>query len=136
MARRRGDIRRALHWIDEACKSKAKAPVNQHCIKGKTLLEMGKIPEAANEFKYVLEKIVKDDSYSFLALANIAFKNALDRKSNNKGEQDRLLVKAYNKYLDILAHDQTNCFACIGLANVLAFFNKTEDAMEIYKLIS
>jgi hypothetical protein len=97
---------------------------------------MGKIPEAANEFKYVLEKIVKDDSYSFLALANIAFKNALDRKSNNKGEQDRLLVKAYNKYLDILAHDQTNCFACIGLANVLAFFNKTEDAMEIYKLIS
>ena len=46
------------------------------------------------------------------------------------------MIKAYNKYLEILYHDQTNCYASVGLANVLAFFNKTEDAMEIYKLVS
>ena len=46
------------------------------------------------------------------------------------------MVKAYHKYLDILAHDQNNCFACLGVANVLAFFNKNEDAKEIYKLVS
>lgn len=28
LAKKRGDVSRALHWIEEACKSKAKAPVN------------------------------------------------------------------------------------------------------------
>lgn len=136
LARKRGDISRALFWIDEASKSKARAPVNQHCLKGKILFDIGQINESANEFKYVLERIVPDDSYSFLGLANICFKNALGIKDGGGGEQDRMLVKAYNKYLEILYHDQTNCYACIGLANILAFFNKTEDALEIYKLMS
>ena len=35
----------------------------------------------------------------------------------------------------MLAHDLRNGFACLGAANVLAFFNKTEDAQEIYKLL-
>jgi hypothetical protein len=78
---------------------------------------------------------VKDDAYSFIGLANIAFKQAVDEKLNINGEQDRLLVRAYTKYMEILAHEQTNCYACIGLANVLAFFNKIEDALEIFKLV-
>jgi hypothetical protein len=69
------------------------------------LLDNGFIGEASDEFKFVIEKIVRDDSYSFLGLANISFKNAVDMKDNTNGEQDRLLVKAYNKYLEILAHD-------------------------------
>jgi len=56
--------------------------------------------------------------------------------SKDNSDQDKLLIKSYNKYLEILAHDQTNCFAVLGIANVLAFFNKTEDAQEIYKLLS
>ena len=47
-----------------------------------------------------------------------------------------MLLKACNKYLAVLAHDQTNAYACIGLANVLAIFNKTEDAVEIFKLLT
>jgi len=46
------------------------------------------------------------------------------------------MSKAFNKYLEILAHDQTNCYASLGIANVLAFFNKNEDALEIYKLLA
>jgi tetratricopeptide (TPR) repeat protein len=105
LARKRGDTHRALFWIDEASKSKARAPVNQHCLKGKLLFDLGKVQEAGLEFKYVLERIVRDDSYSFLGLANITYKQALAVKDNNNGEQDRLLVKAYNKYLEILNHD-------------------------------
>lgn len=131
----RGDIHRCLHWIDEASKSRAKAPVNQNCLKGKILFDMGRVKESGEAFKFVVERLVHDDSYGFLGLANIAFRNALNCRINNN-EQDRLLVKAYNKYLEILAHDQSNCFACLGVANVLAFFNKIEDAQEIYKLIS
>lgn len=47
-----------------------------------------------------------------------------------------MLHKALTKYLDVLAHDHSNSYACIGLANVFAFFNKTEDALEILKLMS
>ena len=96
-------------------------------------MDIGKIQEASNEFRYILEKIMPNDSFSFLGLANITYHQAMAAKDS---EQDRLLVKAYNKYLEILAHDQSNCYACIGLANVLAFFNKTEDAQEIFKLLS
>ena len=73
LARLRGDLYRCLHWIDEASKSKAKAPVNQHCLKGKILFEMGKLNDSGNEFKFVIEKMVGDDSYSFIGLATIAF---------------------------------------------------------------
>lgn len=96
---------------------------------------MGRYQEASDQFKYVIEKLSRDDSFSFIALATIALKNAFNCKEYGSGEQDKLLVKAYNKYLDILAHDQGNTYACMGLANVLAFFNKTEDAQEIYKLV-
>ena len=75
----------------------------------------------------------KSDTYSFLGLANLSYKQAMEAPSD---QQDRALVKAYNKYLDILAFDQSNCFACIGLANILAFFDKTEDAQEIFKLMA
>jgi hypothetical protein len=33
--------------------------------------------EASQQFRFVLEKIVIDDSYSFLGLANIVFQQAL-----------------------------------------------------------
>lgn len=95
---------------------------------------MNKFQEAGSEFKLVLEKILRDDSYSFLGLADIAFRNAIDSKGAS--DQDKLLIKAYGKYLEILSHDQQNQFACLGIANVLAYFNKVDDAVEIYKLIS
>jgi len=42
LARKRGDLQRCLHWIDEATKSKAKAPVNQRCLKAKILFDVGR----------------------------------------------------------------------------------------------
>lgn len=65
-------------------------------------MDLGKITDASNEFRFVLEKIITNDSYCFLGLANITYHQAMAAKDS---EQDRLLVKAYNKYLDILAHD-------------------------------
>jgi hypothetical protein len=80
LARGRGDIGRALFWVEEASKSKAKAPVNQFCLKGKLLSEMGRSSEAASTFAYVLDKIVSDDSYCFLGRADLVFKSAIDGK--------------------------------------------------------
>jgi len=47
LARKRGDLQRCLHWIDEATKSKAKAPVNQRCLKAKILFDVGRTQEAS-----------------------------------------------------------------------------------------
>lgn len=99
------------------------------------LFEMGKFQEASEQFKYIIEKLSRDDAYSFMALATIALKNAINCKEQYQGEQNKLLIKALNKFMDILAYDQSNAYACFGLANVLAFFNKTDDAIEIYKLL-
>jgi hypothetical protein len=70
-----------------------------------------------------------------VGLANIALKNAIQvgNDQTKSDYQDKMLHRAYNKYLDILTHDHTNAYAAVGMANVLAFFNKTDDAMEIYK---
>jgi hypothetical protein len=46
--------------------------------------------------------VFKEDTYSFLGLANLSYKSAMEAPSEH---QDRALVKAYNKYLDILAYD-------------------------------
>lgn len=78
LAKKRGDVNRSFHWIDEASKSRAKAPVNQHCMKGKLFFDTGRTKDAKAEFVFILEKIVRDDSYSFLSLANIAFKEAIN----------------------------------------------------------
>lgn len=135
LARGRGDIPRAIHWLDESTKCQLRSPHNQLCQKAKLLLETGQVHEASDVFKGVIQKYLSNDNYCFIGLANIAFKQAVEDKSSIKGEQDRLLVRAYNKYMEILAHDQSNCYAGIGLANVLAFFNKTEDALEIFRVV-
>lgn len=47
---------------------------------------MGQVHEASNLFKLILQKYLKDDSYCFIGLADIAFKQAVEDKSNVKGE--------------------------------------------------
>jgi hypothetical protein len=81
LANKRGDINRAFFWIHESTKSKAKAPVNQFCLKAKILGDLGETLESQKTFKYILEKVMKEDTYSFLGLANIAYKQALESPS-------------------------------------------------------
>lgn len=40
-----------------------------------------------------------------------------------------------DKYINILEFDEANCFAALGVANVLAEHGKINDSMEIYKVI-
>lgn len=107
LARQRGDYPRALNWVDEASKTKSRIPVNQMCLKAKLLMETGKFLEASKIFKLILERMVPGDNYSFIGLANVAFKNALTcgsalQQPVPQNAQDPLMVKAFHKYLDIL----------------------------------
>ena len=84
LARMRGNISRAFYWIEESTKSKAKAPVNQYCLKAKILLDRGDSAEAEKIFRFVIEKIYNADTYSFLGLANLAYKKGMDLKQDNQ----------------------------------------------------
>lgn len=40
-----------------------------------------------------------------------------------------------DKYISVLESDETNVFASLGVANVLAEHNKVHEAMEVYKVL-
>lgn len=40
-----------------------------------------------------------------------------------------------DKYINVLDIDEANCFAALGVANVLAEHGKVNEAMEVYKVI-
>jgi len=84
LARMRGNVSRAFFWIEESAKSRAKAPVNQYCLKGKILMDRGDTAEAEKTFRFVIEKIYNADTYSFLGLANLAYKKGMDLKLENQ----------------------------------------------------
>ena len=45
------------------------------------------------------------------------------------------LKKAMDKYINVLEFDEANCFATLGVANVLAEYGKIQEPMEIYKVL-
>jgi hypothetical protein len=46
-----------------------------------------------------------------------------------------LLKKAMDRYIIVLETDETNAFASLGVANVLAEHNKITESMEVYKAL-
>jgi hypothetical protein len=40
-----------------------------------------------------------------------------------------------DKYILVLENDETNSFASLGVANVLAEHNKVSEALEVYKIL-
>ena len=72
LAKARGDMRRALEYVEDAKKNHAKKPeefskpVNQFCLKGKFLSDINENQQAYGEFGFVLDKLVKNDSYSLI----------------------------------------------------------------------
>lgn len=69
-------MKKVYSWIEKGTESKAKAPVNQACLRAKLLFDDGKFLEASNEFKTICQKYGQD-AFSFIALANIAFLNGI-----------------------------------------------------------
>ena len=45
------------------------------------------------------------------------------------------MKKAMDRYLNVLEHDEANCYAVLGVGNILAEHGKTHEASEIYKML-
>lgn len=40
-----------------------------------------------------------------------------------------------DRYINVLDKDESNCFATLGIGNILAEYGKLNEAMEIYKVL-
>ena len=76
LARKRGDMKRAVEYIEQA-KSKHNKdpnhslPTKLYCMKGRLLTEMGNPSEALAEYSKALDLSSKRDSYARVGIANI-----------------------------------------------------------------
>lgn len=100
------------------------------------LVELGFTKEGLGEFKVLQDQILKSyDSYLILSIANIYYEWST-RVRFDPQEQGNLLKKAMEKYIFVLENDESNVFAAVGVANVLAEHGKVVDAIEILKGIN
>ena len=87
LARRRGDYKRALEYIEQGKavlkKSDTKvAPTKLYCMKGRLFQDMGQLKEAYGEFHKALEVSDKKDSYARVGIANIHYQTSTQHRSN------------------------------------------------------
>ena len=88
--------------------------------------------KAVKEFKDIEAVIKCFDSYVVLSVANIYYEWST-RLRDDDNKQAEFLQRANEKYKMVLEHDESNIFAAMGIACVLAEFNKVEEAVEILK---
>lgn len=81
-------MRRALEYVEDAKKNHVKKPdefakpVNECCLKGKFLSDINETQQAYAEFGFVLDKLVKGDSYSMIGAANINYELSTRYRDN------------------------------------------------------
>lgn len=91
--------------------------------------------EALQEFRTLQDQIIKRfDSYIVLSIANIYYEWSTRLRSNEQ-RQGEFLKRANEKYMQVLEYDESNVFAAMGIAIILAEHNKIDEAYEILKSI-
>ena len=139
LAQRRGDLKRALDYIEQGKKNHLKdsnhsLPTKLYCMKGRILTELGELANAYKEYQKALEMSHKRDSYARVGIANIHYQTSTFHR-NNIEAQEIELRKAMQQYFSVLELDEHNSAGSLGIANVLTEYNKVTEAKEIFKVI-
>ena len=139
LAQRRGDMKRALDYIEQGKANHPKSenhslPTKLYCMKGRLLTEMGQLQEAYKEYREGLDLSQKRDSYSRVGLANIHYLTSTFHRSNIDAQESELR-KAMTQYFCVLEIDEMNTAASLGIGVVLSEYNKVVEAKEIFKVI-
>jgi tetratricopeptide (TPR) repeat protein len=140
LARTRGDVKRALEYVDMASKNliqndRLVKPVNLFCIKAKMLLDSGNTQEAKAQYSKAMEHSHNKDAFARVGLANIAYLSSCLFRSEVQKQEDYMRY-AMRQYFGILEIDENNCFGSLGIANLLTEYNKVDEAKEVYKLLA
>lgn len=93
LARARGDIKRALDYVDSAklnFKKGYNQPTNIHCMKGSLQQEFGMVNECVDEYKKALHYSQNNDTYSRIGLANINYSQSVTVRGDVFKQEDYL----------------------------------------------
>ena len=87
LAKRRGDMKRALEYIEQGKQNHSRSdnralPIKLYCMKGRLLTDLGRFQEAFKEFHKALEMSGKRDAYARMGLANIHYETSTVHRSN------------------------------------------------------
>ena len=139
LAQRRGDIKRAIEYIEQGKANHIKdvnhsLPTKLYCMKGRLLTDVGNLPEAYKEYQKALEMSNKRDSYARVGIANIHYLTSTFHR-NNIEAQEAELRKSMQQYFSVLELDEMNTAGSLGIANVLSEYGKVTEAKEIFKVI-
>jgi RNA polymerase-associated protein CTR9 len=140
LAKRRGDLARAIGYVDTAITNSVQKPphskpVNLFCLRGKLLVEKGRLDEAKREFQKAMEMSGNRDTYAFIGLANINYTLSCMHRNDINGQESQLR-SALSKYFGILELDENNTYASLGIANLLTEYGKVDEAKEVFKLLA
>ncbi len=79
LAKKRGNNKRAIEYLEQAKQNQIKnredfsKPTNSYCIKAKMLHDVVETHQSYAEYAYVLDNLVKQDSYAMIGIANINY---------------------------------------------------------------
>lgn len=74
------------------------------------------------------------DSFALLGVGDVYYEQSTKHREHDK-QQSEYLFKAMEKYMMVLAMDEANAYAALGIANVLTEHGKINESMDIYKAL-
>ena len=134
MALARGNYMKAIQYAQNAVKTS-----HSHNLQARNhlawLMQMlNQHRNAATLWKQLFNDSTNKDLYALLALANLNFHAASEQRAFPANHQAQL-TKAISMYVQVLLQNPNNIYASLGVANVLAEFNRRNEAQDIYNII-
>lgn len=129
--KRKGDYAKALEYTRNAI-SHDKKPINALCQKGSLEAELGEIRKASETFNKIIMEHSHHDIYALLAIGNLSYEAFL---LGSKESAESNLKRASQYFLKVIALDEYNCFAAVGVAMILGETGDLKQAHDTFKQV-
>jgi tetratricopeptide (TPR) repeat protein len=154
LAKLRGHEKKAIDYmklaLDKHFKKDAKAdanpnarlltmlpkPINPILNLAQIFFDSGNEQDAISYLKTILNEYDDKDIYTIIFLGNVHYEQAVNFRKGPTKDRDYNLRKSLEYYYRALELDKFNCYASIGIANILSEFNLTSFALDTYKKVS
>ena len=110
-------------------------PINPILNLAQIFFDSGNEQDAISYLKTILNEYDDKDIYTIIFLGNLHYEFAVNFRKGPTRDKDYNLKKSLEYYYKALELDKFNCYASIGISNILAEFNLTSFALDTYKKV-
>lgn len=114
-----------------------KKPINPFLLKAIVEFKEKSCEDALKTLCTII-RLDDKDPFTYVLTANINYEMAYQARGEKykKDEFEKRILKALTFYYAALELDSQNVYAAIGIANILAEFNQTGQALDVYKSVN